>query len=129
MYSTVCICARVHAYVRSCVLCKCASACVYVFVCLCICVCRRVYENVYVHVKALTERRVNISRACTTHSPTQPRPLFPQHTHALAHCQVHVVGLTHGLVCELQLHLKSIVAVKTSEGHAAYVSIRDAGGL
>ena len=42
---------------------------------------------------------------------------------------VHVVGVTHGFVCEIQLHLKDIVAVKSGPGgHGAYVAARDAGG-
>ncbi len=41
---------------------------------------------------------------------------------------VTLPDLTQGFVAEVQLHLASITAIKSSEGHAAYVHARDAMG-
>ena len=41
---------------------------------------------------------------------------------------VTLPGVTHGYVAEVQLHLKSISAIKSAEGHEAYVHARDALG-
>ena len=41
---------------------------------------------------------------------------------------VRIDGISHGYVVEVQLHLKTILAVKSEEGHRAYVTMRDSVG-
>ena len=41
---------------------------------------------------------------------------------------VTLPGISHGYVAEVQLHLRSIIEVKSGEGHKAYVHARDALG-
>jgi hypothetical protein len=39
---------------------------------------------------------------------------------------LYVEGVTDGFVCELQLHLDSVLAIKSDDGHTRYIMWRDA---